>query len=79
MVVVGLPPTGVHILRHTATKLIFERMNTEELSLARHDGAVRSRRLEGAVFDGSTGMWLTFGAVSMVAAASAGAFAATRR
>ena len=29
--------------------------------------------------DGSTGMWLIFGAIAMVAAASAGAFAVTRR
>ena len=29
--------------------------------------------------DGTTGMWLIFGAIAMVAAASAGAFAVTRR
>ena len=29
--------------------------------------------------DGSTGMWLIFGSIAMVAAASAGAFAVTRR
>ena len=32
-----------------------------------------------ALPDGSTGMWLIFGAIAMVAAASAGAFAVTRR
>ena len=29
--------------------------------------------------DGTTGMWLIFGAIAMVTAASAGAFAVTRR
>ena len=29
--------------------------------------------------DGASGMWLIFGAIAMVAAASAGAFAVTRR